>query len=431
MANGGLFGGIASGLQSGIALQQRQQALQQDQIKAFQEKVQKNLKRTDDMFKQLLSEGGIMKASGVKFEDYAAMIKQTVTERQRLAQMAGIQSAPLNEQRLAAALQSVWVTPQEAEAAAFAQEREQKEILATDESAIETEAIADRQRRGLTAIPTVPTKNFQKGNDQVSVMGDDRALIKSLQDQGYVEISKQLGQASTLSEVSRFQEPEQKDITEIKSSGVKVENLLNTGNSIVRNLIDAPDANTAYASIAQFAQGAKAEAQAFARGISDAYEVLGASDPDQPDQLLVVDDDGKESTDYGGALRRAQAYADSLASLATASAKNKSLVVSMAFQAAAAAEQGGRFSDQDIRFQMERLGATYSNHISFATAVNEVQREAVEKFKTTVRWRGGTEYDALVDQGVLPALPEILTLDAGRQTTPTTPGNIIDFNDLQ
>lgn len=412
MANGGLFGGMASGLQSGIALQQRQQQLKNDQVQNFMKKVQGNLKQTDAQLKQLIDQGGIMKASGIKFEDYTAILEQKMNERNRLAQMLGTEPMAFDKQRIGAVAQQVWVTPEEAEAASFAKERQQKAILSLDESGIETEAMADRQRRGLSATPTIPTKNFQKGAQTVSVMGDDRAVIKSLQDQGYIEISKP-GQTSTLSDVASFSQPIEKDRTAIKEGGMKVENLLNTGNSIVQNLIDAPDANTAYAAIAQFTQGAKAEANAFARGISDAYKTLNERDPNQPDKLVVEDDKGNESTDYGAAWKRAEAYADSLASLAGASAKNKSLVVSMAFQAAAAAEQGGRFSDQDIRFQMERLGATYSNHISFATAVNEVQREAVEKFKTTVRWRGGVEYDDLVAQGQLPALPEILTLDAG------------------
>ena len=117
MANGGLFGGISSGLQGGIVLAQRQQQLKNDQTANFLKKVQGNLKQTDDQLKQLLEQGGAMKGMGVKFEDFQEMVGSVATQKQRLTQMLGKQAPAIDPRMLEAMTRQVWVTEAEQQAA--------------------------------------------------------------------------------------------------------------------------------------------------------------------------------------------------------------------------------------------------------------------------------------------------------------------------
>lgn len=154
---------------------------------------------------------------------------------------------------------------------------------------------------------------------------------------------------------------------DLRNSEVSTRNFLGTMNDTLKLIKDTPDINTLTAKGAAVFNDLKAEVRAVSSSLG-----------------IDFDDNALDDANYDSALD----------DLGIESQRIRSVVVSLAFQAAAASGQSGKsVSDKDVLRFVREIGANASDSKAFAAVLKDVGRRTVRNFKNNFEVRAGKPFD--------------------------------------
>lgn len=172
------------------------------------------------------------------------------------------------------------------------------------------------------------------------------------------------------------------EVEKLRDAEVATRSLVATAQDAIDLLRKNPNANTMTAGVARFANDLQQEATAFASNMG-----------------LDIEEGALDPSNYEGEFQE----------LGIENAQMKSLLTSLAFQAAAASGQTGRsVSDRDVQRFIKEVGAQNADPMAFAQTLRDVANRAVRRFQTNyeVRTRGMDDAPPTPDIQV-PEVPEL------------------------
>jgi len=157
------------------------------------------------------------------------------------------------------------------------------------------------------------------------------------------------------------------EMTKLRDSEVAAKTFIATAGDAIRLLEQSPDVNTFVAGAANLVNSLQQEASAIGRSFGVDFDA-GILDP--------------------------ATHSNTFDRLGIQNAQVKSLVTSLAFQAAAAAGQTGRgVSDRDVRRFIEEIGANSADPRAFASTIRDVASRVDRGFRINFSTRANREFE--------------------------------------